>query len=216
MKEDNPVEYENIVLGGWITEPEGVLLPKSQLQFQDLSNIPAESIVFRFAIADPANKGGDKFSTPFIHVAEIQGRIVCFVRDVIHSTYGIEANVERIPEKIIQNGIEKLFLEDNGVGLAAALLVKKKLPANVSFIPFHSSINKETRILSHFEFVKRFFVFDKNYTSNPEYISFIADLTNYTREDENKANKHRIDAIDVICGAADIIKLKYHKVIYGQ
>ena len=216
MKQEDPTEYENIVLGGWITEPEGVLLPKSQLRFEDLSNIPAESIIYRFSISDPADTGGDKYSNPFIHVAEIDGRIVCFVKDVIHSTDGIEANAERVTEKAIENGIEAFFIENNGVGLAAAILIKNKLPKNVNYAPFHSSIKKETRIISHYEFVKKFFVFDKNYKDNPEYYSFINDLTGYIKNDENGVNKHKIDAIDAACMAANIVKLKYHKIIYGQ
>ena len=213
MKEEDPEQYENIVLGGWITEPEGVLLPKSQLNFQNLSNIPEESIIFRFSVSDPADTGGDKYSNPFIHVAEIEGRIVCYVKDVIHSTLGIEANVERIPPRIIENDIEALFLESNGVGLAAALLIKNKLPKNVHFAPFHSSIKKETRILSDYEFVKKFFVFDINYKQNPEYLSFINDATGYLKDGDNN---HKIDAIDGLCMAANIVKLKYHKIIYGQ
>lgn len=213
MKIEDPNEYDNIVLGGWITEPEGVLLPKSQLKFSDLSKIPDEAIIFRFAISDPADKGGDKYSNPFIHVAEIDGRIVCFVKDVIHSTAGIEANAERIPLKIVENKIESFFIESNGVGLAAALLIKKALPVNVSYAPFHSSINKETRIISHYEFVKKFFVFDINYKSNPEYHNYINDLTGYVKAGDNK---HKIDAIDSACLAANIVKLKYHSIIYGQ
>ena len=216
MKQEDPTEYENIVLGGWITEPEGVLLPKSQLRFADLSKIPNESIIYRFSISDPADTGGDKYSNPFIHVAEIDGRIVCFVKDVIHSTDGIEANAERVTEKAIENGIEAFFIENNGVGLAAAILIKNKLPKNVNYAPFHSSIKKETRIISHYEFVKKFFVFDKNYKDNPEYHSFINDLTGYIKNDENGNNKHKIDAIDAACMAANIVKLKYHKIIYGQ
>lgn len=216
MKADDPTEYDNIVLGGWITEPEGVLLPKSQLRFADLSNIPKESIIYRFSISDPADTGGDKYSNPFVHVAEIDGRIVCFVKDVIHSTDGIEANVERVTEKAIEHGIEAFFIEDNGVGLAAAILIKKKLPKNVAYAPFHSSIKKETRIISHYEFVKKFFVFDINYKNNPEYHRFINDLTGYTKENENNENKHKMDAIDVMCSAANVVKLKYHKIIYGQ
>ncbi|WP_372934092.1 phage terminase large subunit [Mariniphaga sediminis] len=213
MKIEEPEDYENIILGGWITEPDGVLLPKSQLKFQDLSNIPEENIIFRFAIGDPADTGGDKFSQPFIHVASLNDRIVCFVKDVIHSTYGIEANVERIPQKLIDNDIEALFLEDNGVGLAAVLLIKKKLPVNIKFVPFPSTIKKEVRILSHFEFVKRFFVFDINYKNNPEYRDFINDATGYMKDGDNK---HRMDAIDILCSAANIVKLKYHKIIYGK
>ena len=212
MKITDPDKYENIVKGGWITEPEGVLLPKSQLTFADMSQIPEESIIFRFSVSDPADTGGDKYSNPFIYVCEINGRIVCYVKDVIHSTFGIEANVERIPLKIKEHMIDSLFLEDNGVGLAAALLIKNKLPINVKFAPFHSTIKKETRILSHYEFVKNFFVFDINYKQNKEYLSFMNDLTNYMKDGDNK---HRVDAIDVICSAANIVKLKYRKIIYS-
>lgn len=213
LKKDDPDQYDNIVLGGWITEPEGVLLPKSRLKFGNMDSIPEECIIYRFSISDPADKGGDKFSNAFIIVCEIEGRIVCYVKSVIHSNAGIEANAERIPMKIVQTGMEVLYLEDNGVGLAAALLIKRKLPKNVRFIPFHSSINKETRILSHYEFVRDFFIFDENYKSDPEYNSFISDATGYVREGDNK---HRIDSIDVLCSAANVVKLKYHKIIYGN
>ena len=213
LKEDNPKEYENIVLGGWIEEPEGILLPKSKLRFEDLTKIDPASIIYRFSIADPANTGGDKFSNPFLWVAEINNRIVCYVKDVIHTTDGIEAACERIPIKVLDYGIEAYFIEDNGVGLAAALLIKRNLPANVKYAPFHSTINKETRILSHYEFVQRFFVFDKDYENNPDYKLYISNLTSYMREGDNK---HKIDAIDSATMAAYIIKLKCHKVIYGK
>lgn len=214
LKVSDPTYYNNVILGGWITEPAGVLLPKSKLKyFRSINDIPAEAIIWRFAISDPANKGGDKYSNPFIYVCQMEGRIACYVTDVIHSTAGIEANAERIPLKVKELGMEAFFIEDNGVGLAAALLIKNKLPANVKFAPFHSSINKETRILSHYEFVRDYFYFDANYESNPEYTSFMYDATNYTKEGDNK---HRIDAIDVLSAAANIVKLKYHKIIYGQ
>jgi len=64
--------------------------------------------------------------------------------------------------------------------------------------------------------VKKFFVFDINYKSNPEYHNYINDLTGYVKSNENNVNKHKIDAIDSACLAANIIKLKYHKTIYGQ
>ena len=130
LKEENKTEYENIVLGGWITEPEGILLPKSSLTFSDISSIPEENIVFRFAICDPADKGGDKFSMIFVHVSFIDDRLAVFVKDVIHSTFGIEANTERIPLKAKDCKTENLIYETNGVGLAAALLMKKKLLEN--------------------------------------------------------------------------------------
>jgi len=213
LKVENQTEYENIVMGGWIEEPEGILLSKSKLRFESLTNIDPGSVIFKFSIADPANKGGDKFSNPYLIVSEINKRIVVYLKDVIHTTDGIEAACERIQLKVTDTGIEAYFIEDNGVGLAAALLIKRLLPANVNYVPYHSSIQKETRILSHYEFVQRFFVFDKDYMLNPEYKSFISDLTSYSKEG---TNTHRADAIDIICAAAYIVKLKYHKIIYEQ
>jgi len=213
LKEDNKTDYDNIVLGGWIQEPEGVLLPKSRLKFQKTDNIPEENIIFKFAIGDPANLGGDKYSMPFIHVAQIDNRIVCFVKDAIHSTYGIEANTERVIERVDKYDIDIVLYESNGVGLAAVLLISKRLSKNRKLIPFTSSVNKEVRILSHYEFVQKFFVFDSDqYETNQEYKSFVNDLTSYSKEGDNK---HKKDAIDVICSAANLIKIKYNKIIYS-
>lgn len=211
LKADNPTQYDNVVLGGWIQEPEGVLLPKSRLKFTDISNIPEESIVFKFAVGDPADTGGDKFSVPFIHVAIFENSIVCYVKDIIHSTYGIEANTERVSEKMHEQSTEQLFYESNGVGLAAILLIKNKLSVHQKLSPYAATINKEVRILSHYEFVQKYFVFDINYEKNAEYKSFINDLTSYSKEGDNK---HKKDAIDVLCAAAAILKIKYKRILY--
>jgi predicted FMN-binding regulatory protein PaiB len=56
-------------------------------------------------------------------------------------------------------------------------------------------------------------VFSKRqYETNQEYKLFISDLTGYTKIGDNKNKK---DAIDVMCGAASLMKIKYGKIIYG-
>jgi len=210
LKEDNPAEYDNIVLGGWIQEPEGALLPKSKLRFDTI--LPTE-IHFRFAVGDPADTGGDKYSMPFIDVVEYNDQIAFFVRDVIHSTSGIESKTSRIIDKANDNKTEQIYIESNGVGLAAVILLRKQIGQHKKITPFPSTINKEIRIYSHYEFVKRYFFFDKSkYDSDPEYRLFINDATSYTKAGDNK---HKKDAIDVLCSAAAIIKIKYAKVLYS-
>lgn len=191
---------------------EGLLLPIELLKFIDLSTIPEENIVFKFAVGDPADTGGDKFSIPFMHVALYENSIVCYVKDIIHSTVGIEANTERVIDKMHDNLIEELFYESNGVGIAAILLIKKRLSEHQKLKAFTATINKEVRIFSHYEFVQKYFVFDVNYEQNAEYKSFINDLTSYSKEGDNK---HKKDAIDVLCSAASILKIKYKRVLYG-
>ncbi len=190
---------------------EGLLLPKDSLRF---GVCPSDNIHFRFSVGDPADTGGDKYSMPFIDVIEYDGQIAFYLKDVIHSTAGIEANTHRILDKITTNKTEQIFIESNGVGLAAVIMLKNMLGVHVKLSPFPSSINKEVRILSHYEFVQRYFVFDpEKYKSDPEYKSFVDDLTSYTKQGDNKNRK---DAIDVCCSAAAIIKIKYKKILYGS
>lgn len=208
LRHESPVQYDNIVLGGWIQEPEGVLIPRSKMKFAKFEDIKP---IYSFAVGDPADTGGDKFSMPFIHVVEIDGRIAFHVRDVIHSVTGIEANTERVLDKLHEWSCEDLFYESNGVGLAAVLLIKNRLRAGQKIHAFNSTINKEVRIFSHFEFVQKFFIFDADFENNPEYKSFVSDVTNYRKDGDNK---HRKDAIDVLCSAANILKIKFKNLLY--
>ena len=214
MQIDEPQKYEQIVGGGWITEPEGVLLPLSKLRFENLNDIPEENIVFKFACGDPADKGGDHFSFPMFHVAIVDNNIACFVKDVIHSREGIEVVNDRAIEKMRTLFIEESFLEVNGVGVGAYLLLKRDLANHSKVKPFSSTINKEVRILSHYEFVAKYFIFDESYKNNPEYKLFINHVTSYQKDDE-KENKNKKDAIDSLCSAAAILKIKYKKLLYA-
>lgn len=213
MKIDSPKEYENIVLGGWIDEPEGVLVPKSKCKFEDLSKFPDECVHFRFAVGDPADKGGNKFSMPFIDVVVDDSSIAFLVRCVIHSTAGIEANSERVHDKMQICKTEQVFIESNGVGLAAVLELKRRIASHQKLTPFPSTENKEVRIHSHYEFIPKYFIFDENYASDPEYLSFINDLTLYSTESDNKDKK---DAIDVCCAIVQLMKIKYRSVFYSK
>jgi len=209
---DNPTEYENIVLGGWITEPEGVLLPLSKLRLANMENIPESAIAYKFAVGDPADKGGDCFSVPMMHVAIIDNQLCVFVKEVIHSKDGIEVVNDRLIEKSRINHIEDVFLEVNGVGTASYLLLKRDLSNHANVKPFTVSIPKEVRILSNYEFVMKYFIFDENYKSKPEYFLFIKHVTGYEREGDNKNKK---DGIDSLCSAANFLKIKYKDFLYS-
>ena len=62
-----------------------------------------------------------------------------------------------------------------------------------------------------FEFVQKFFVFDAGFEAKPEYKAFISDVTNYRKDGDNQ---HRKDAIDVLCSAANILKIKFKNLLY--
>jgi hypothetical protein len=190
----------------------GKLLPLQSLQFYNFDNIPISSIVFKFAVGDPANTGGDYYSIPFMHVAIIEGKLLCFVKGIIHSKDGIEIINEKLIDKSREHFIEEVFLEVNGIGAAAFMLLKRDMSNNTKVKPFTVTVPKEARILSNSEFIKKHFIFDENYLRDVEYSRFIKHVTSYEREGQNT---HKKDAIDSLASAANILKIKYKGLLYG-
>jgi predicted phage terminase large subunit-like protein len=183
---------------------EGLLLPIETLKFADLQK--NNDVLYRFSTGDPADTGGDKFNCLFIDVINYQGKIRAYVRSVIHSTDGMQSTVNRIGQRLIYHKTENIYYEINGVGLAAALLQESNKPDETTIKPFSSNENKEVRVLSYYEFIQAYFIFDENYKDDPEYKAYIDDLTSYVKAGDNK---HRKDAIDNTSTAAKILKLKY-------
>lgn len=192
-------------------EAKGLLLPESELMFDDIANIKAEDCVYRFAVGDPADNGGDKYAMPFCYVKFVGNMPKVYVVKAICNGYGIEYNSEMVLKSFTDLYIDDVYVESNGVGIASILLIKNRLHKNTILKPFHSSENKEVRIMSHYEFIKRFFVFDKNYKSDQEYRQFMQDLTGYVKGGQNS---HKADAIDCLCTAAYIIKSRYRRELY--
>lgn len=194
------------------TTEEGILVPLSKLNLTDPETVTPEIISFSFAVGDPANTGGDNFSMMFIDVIQFEGKIQFYVKDVIYSKDGIEALTDPILLKLAEHTIEKTFLEVNGVGLAAFLLLKAKIQSYTELKAFNTNENKEQKILSNYEFIVKFFTFRSDYKEFPQYKKFISDLTEYKKEGDNK---HKMDAIDNASMASKIMKIKYKNVIYG-
>ena len=190
----------------------GKLLPLQSLKFWNFSNIPFESIVWKFAVGDPANVGGDYYSIPFMHVAIIEGKLLCFVKAIVHSKEGIEVVNDRMIDKTREHFIEEVFLEVNGIGAAAFMLLKRDLSNTTKVKPFTVTIPKEARILSNSEFIRNHFVFDERYKEDQEYSRFINHVTGYDRE---SSNTHKKDAIDSLASAANILKIKYKNLLFG-
>lgn len=205
---------ESVWMAEYMQDPmniQGLLIPMSTVRFEKMPE--KADVLFRFSVGDPADTGGDKYSMPFIDVVIHENQIACYVRSAIHSTDGIDANTSRIIDRIRDNKTQQIFIESNGLGLAAVLMIKKQLNEHQKLSAFPSSENKIVRILSHYEFVQKYFVFDKElYDSDAEYRIFLDDMTQFKKEGDNK---HKKDSMDVMCLSASIIKIKYAKFLYG-
>jgi len=212
LREESPQKYDNIVLGGWVETVEGLLIPLSTLQTAKREQFIGVPAAWNICVVDPADKGGDNFAGVFIRVVVESGKLNAYVSDVIYSTQGIEANSARVGEKMKQCSTEQVIVEVNGLGVAAAINIKRDLSQNAKLTPINSTQAKDVRIASNYEFVQRHFIFASGYETNQEFNRFIADLTNYV---EGTDNTHRKDAIDVCCLAASFIKIKFAKYLYG-
>lgn len=215
LKKNTPDEYYNVVMGGWRDIVEGVLIPIKKLNFININNIKLEDTVWRFSIADPANKGGDNYSMLFCWVVQQDNQFSIVVKDVIYSKDGIEALTDTIVQKLHDNLIEECYLEANGVGLASFLLLKKALDTHCQVKAFTTKENKEAKILANYESIIRYMAFDENYKSNTHYSEFIKHLTTYQKENEDNLNKHKMDAIDNASMAVKSFKIKFAKQLYS-
>lgn len=187
---------------------EGLLFPLSELRFEDLSNCDFSQSLFSFAVGDPADKGGDFYSMPFCYVMP---NMDVAVRSVIFNKTGIEANTIRIAERAKELEIEQIFIESNGGWISSVVLLKNEVKNETKLTPYSNHIEKIVRILSHYEFILKKFVFDVNYKKDKEYNDFITNLTTFIKEGTNKND----DAPDVLAAAANIVKVKYKSVLYG-
>lgn len=204
-------DYWKVYARGLTGKIEGLLFPVSDLRFESFDYIDFTQAVFAFSIGDPADKGGDFYAMPFCFVMCNENDLSVFVKEVIFNKDGIEANTETIRDKVKANNIEQVFIESNGGWVSSAILLKNKLSNQTKVTAYSATVNKMVRMLSNYEFIKRHFVFDKDYKSQPDYKAFIANLTTIMKEGKNKND----DSGDALAAAANIVKIKYKKFLYG-
>jgi len=204
-------EYWKVYARGMTGKVEGLLFPESDLRFEEFGNIDFDSCQFAFCIGDPADKGGDYYAMPFCFVFCNDNDLSVFVHNPIFNRDGVEANTDRINDRLREYNIERVFLESNGGWVSSAILLKSKIANQTKVTAYTVSINKLVRILSNYEFIKRHFVFDSNYRGNPEYKEFMVNLTSFKKDGKNLHD----DAPDILSAAANVVKIKYKSFLYG-
>src|SRR5690606_1912652 len=110
---------------------------------------------------------------------------------------GFEVNSEIIHQKCIDSKVNEVIFEKNGVGLATGMKLKTlNYELAYKLIPYHSTENKEAKILKNYEFALKHVSFNSNYEESREFKHYISDLTTYSSE---VRRAHKSDAMDVLC-----------------
>ncbi len=188
---------------------EGYLMPKQLLRL--LPNERNSDQIQRYCIIDPNEKNGDMMSAIFVQSEELEGVLNFHIYDVLHSNKGFEVNSEVIHQKCIDSKVNEVIFEKNGVGLATGMKLKTlNHELTYKLIPYHSTENKEAKILKNYEFALKHVSFNSNYEENREFKHYISDLTTYSSE---VRRAHKSDAMDVLCSAVKIFKVKYKRLL---
>lgn len=200
LKVEDPEEYDNVVMGGWISEPKGVLFKRSELKFY--KERPSEGLIAKLGFIDPADTGTDAHSVPIGYLYN-DGKV--YIEEVVYTTESVAENVEKTAEIINVHKPEYVRIEVNMGGTMYPTLLEPKLNKETMLLSIRESSNKHARIFTMNGFIKRFFVFKDDYTHGSEYFEFMNNLCQYMADGTSKHD----DAPDSLTGLANMVKSFY-------
>lgn len=182
-------------------EREGLLYHKDELKYYfSLPKGKPDSIV---AVCDSKNMGKDFVSSP---IAYVYGNDV-YIDDVVYNNGLPEITRPLVANKWLEHKVVRADVEMNNGGNYYAedldKLIKDK-NGKTSVRLFFSANNKNVKIITYADFVKKNFIFreESTYDRNSEYARFMNDVLNWTQLGNNKHD----DAPDSLAMLAQLIQ----------
>lgn len=204
IKKNNPIKYENEILGGWLDTLEGVLFPKDSLRLTDNMNL--DEVEEYLAYIDVATSKGNDY-----HVC-IMGAIIngtLNIVDVVYTQEPAEVNILMTAQLINKYDPEFVRIESNGVGALYTQMLAPHITSDSTLLKAHTSANKHSRIFNVSGWVKDNVVFKSNPVHKSEYYNFFKGVTSYLMDGTSKND----DAPDSVWGlsvmALDIYEEKF-------
>lgn len=200
MQELEPQRYENIVEGGWVDEPDGVLFSRKELKFYDDANFDfnSEDVEARTGFIDIADTGEDHLCMP---IGFNVGPKV-FIHDVVFTKEGSDVTPQLCAGMINKYRPEYVRIESNMGGSMYKNLLAPHLTVDTDLFGAHAKANKHTRITMMAGMVKKYCYFREDYEKGSPYDLFMRKLTSYLRVDENEHD----DAPDALAGLLYFIR----------
>lgn len=194
---------------------EGLLFPKEDLQFMDMSKVPLKKAEYRHGFVDVADEGADYLSMP---IAYLIGNKIYFP-GVVYNQDDTGKNEPRLVEEIIFHRLNSVDIETNGGFGTFAKDVRHKVRnppeeggrgyAECQIRSIKATTNKHSRIWAESAWVKLYCVFDINYYNNKEYRAFIDCLCSYMKNQEGSNKNKHDDAPDSMAGIAKFFKSRF-------
>ena len=195
LKEEDPKEYDNIVLGGWISELEGQVFPVSSLK--RYREFPENTEYFTIVFIDSADEGEDHFSMP---IARVYGNRV-YITDAIFDQDNLTIQEGQVQSKVKEHKISNIVVETNSFGAYFTRRLRELLPGIEIFGQF-AKANKMARILANSGLVKMYFYFPEKPNDT---LQKLMDQACKLLKTDNEND----DAADSLAGLAAYLE-KYH------
>lgn len=195
LRLDDPKEYDNIVMGGWVTGLEGQIFPASSLK--RYREFPENMEYFTIAFADTADQGEDYFAMP---IARVYGNRV-YVFDAIFDQCNLTIQEGQVQDKVKTCHINNLVIEVNSFGAYFTRRIRELIP-DIEVFGQLVKTKKMMRIIANAGLIKHYFYFpEKPSPVLSAYMGSVnAILKTSTKED---------DAADALTGLAAYLE-KYH------
>jgi PBSX family phage terminase large subunit len=195
LRTEDPKEYNNIVLGGWITELEGQVFPEGSLK--RYREFPENEEYFTISGIDTADEGTDYFAMPITRV--YRNRVYIF--DAIYDQENLTIQEGQVQSKVKEDRITHFYIETNNFGAYFRRRIAEIMPF-LDIFGQYSKGNKMGRILAQSGLIKMYFYFPEkpNETLQRFMDSLCALLKTSTKED---------DAADSLAGLCAYLE-KYH------
>jgi PBSX family phage terminase large subunit len=193
LKIEDPKEYANIVMGGWVTELEGAIFPKDSLKYYN-EFPPDDMEYYTIGYIDAADTGEDYFAMP---IGRVYGNKV-YIFDAIFDQCDLTIQEAQVQNKVRINHISELVIETNSFGAYFSRRIRELIPTLEVFGLF-SKTNKIARILANSGLVKYYFYFPKN--PNETLIKFMEQFTSILN-----VSKDQDDAADSISGLCSYLE----------
>ena len=200
LKETEPKEYENIVLGGWITELEGAVFPESSIK--RYKEFPENMEHFTVAFVDSADEGTDHFAMP---IARVYGDRV-YITDCIFDQYNLTIQEGQVQSKVKEHHISVMAVETNSFG-AYFIRRLRELLKGVEIFGQYQKANKMARILANSGLIKMYFYFPEK--PNDTLQAFMNQMFSLLKD-----SKEKDDAPDSLAGLCAYLE-KFHGLFKG-
>ena len=193
MKKENPDDYNNIVMGGWLDKLEGCVFKT----LNSYDTIRYDEVEMKVSCIDVADQGND-------YLCQIVGYVVgnkIFIEDVIMDKSDTSITQPRVVSFIKQHKADFNWIEANNAGNTFTNYVVSDCPDS-NILPFNSTGNKMTRILSNEWIITKHFYFKSDYEHGSDYDLFMRNLKSFNKDMKLNVND---DAPDCVASLARLL-----------